>query len=154
MEIRLEDQASTDFDWFCVDEAGEIGHFTTAGFKQLPPSVSSSAEDLAVLTKYFEKDAPIKCGHLMDGDLEAELPNWKRLDLRSFIAMADRGLYSYDIESYLKPGICYFRVASPLVPLRLVDIPESIREIVERTALQASQLRSCSRVPYKKTLEI
>jgi hypothetical protein len=34
------EQEATDFDWFAVDESGCIGHFTTAGFKLLPKSVS------------------------------------------------------------------------------------------------------------------
>jgi hypothetical protein len=41
--------------------------------------------------------------------------------LRSFIAMADRGLFSFDIDSYLGPNTAYFRVALPglaSMPLR------------------------------------
>jgi hypothetical protein len=143
MNIEEQDQWGTDFDWFCVDDAGEIGHFTTAGFKLLPKSVSSSAEDLKLVTDYFEKEAPVRCAHLIDGDFKG--------NLRDFLAMADRGLYSFDIETY---GTTYSRVARPEVPLRLIDLPKPIREIVGRTIMRERVLKDSSRVAYEETLEI
>jgi hypothetical protein len=157
MKIDHEEQDCVDFDWFCVDAAGEVGHFTTAGFKRLPESVSSSAEDLNLITEYFEKKAPIRCVHQVDGDLEKEVPDWKDHAgryLRSFVAMADKGLYSYDIESYLKPEISYFRVASPLNPLRLAETPEHVREVLGRTVLKSRLFSKSSRISYGETLDI
>jgi hypothetical protein len=154
MQIGIQEQEDRDFDWFCVDEVGEIGHFASAGFKRLPPSVSSSSEDLELITNYFE-NAPIRGGHLVDRDLKEEVPD---LDsramtyLQSYIAMADRGMYSYDIQSYLKPNAAYFRVALPSDPIRSVDLPEQIRLIVERTVLKGRLFRDSPRIRYEDTV--
>lgn len=154
MEIGIQEQEDLDLDWFCVDEAGDLGHFTTAGFKRLPASVARSAEDLKVVTEYFRNAAAID-GHGIDDGLADEIPdpaNRGERYLRSFVAAADRGLFSFDIASYLKPGICYFRVAIPSKSLRFDELPDNIRDIVGRTVLKGKLLRACSRIPYQDTL--
>jgi hypothetical protein len=160
MEIPFDKQAGTDFDWFGVDEGGLIGHFTTAGFKQLPPSCASNAEDLKHVTNYFDKIAPVRGSHVVDKkSLTAALQRgWtgeenEQRYLGSFVSMADKGLFSFDIESYLRPGIVYFRVASPDMPLTISDLPEDIRKIISRTVLRGIQLRNQSRVAYEATLK-
>jgi hypothetical protein len=152
MESEKQELANIDFDWFCVDEWGEIGHFSTAGYKSLPRSVVSYAEDLRLVTDYFLKEAPIMGIPLVDSDLEKEMPGFGKRYLRNYIAMAVRGVYSYDILSHPEPGISYFRVVSPEAPVRMEDLPERIRTIVGRTVLHGSPLRRCSRIPYEDTL--
>jgi hypothetical protein len=159
MEIEDQDQYGTDFDWFGVDECGEIGHFTTAGFKKLPGSVSSSAEDLAFVADYFLKQAPIRGSHRVEPTLAQERPGWKGESqeeryLRSFIAMADRGLFSFDIDSYLGPNTAYFRVALPVSPLCLSDLPNRIRDVLGRTIIKGPLLRDRLRIPYEETLAL
>jgi hypothetical protein len=68
--------------------------------------------------------------------------------------MADRGLFSFDIESYLKPDTCYFRIASPNIPLRFVDLPGSVQIILGRTVLRKQSLKLSSTIPYAETLSI
>jgi hypothetical protein len=159
MEIPFEKQAGGDFDWFGVDEEGLIGHFTTAGFKRLPPSVASNAEDLKLVTDYFENISPVKGSHIIDdASLSAVLQRgWsgeknERRYLRNFVPMADKGLFSFDIESYLRPGIAYFRVACPETPLMMSELPGHIGKIVSRTGLRGVRLRDQSRVAYDATL--
>jgi hypothetical protein len=106
MRIEEQDQWGTDFDWFCVDAAEEIGHFTTAGFKLLPKSVSVSGEELESAKKFFEVEAHVRCLHRIDSGIATARADWKgesreKMYLRSFVSMADRGLYSFDIETYL-----------------------------------------------------
>lgn len=157
MEIELQTQQERDFDWFCVDEAGAVGHFTTAGFKRLPATVARFAEDLELVTKYFAKEALAGRDYTLDTELAQEIPDIKNRGeryLRSFVAMADRGLFSFDIASYLKPQICYFLVASPVRPIRLGDLPEPVRKVVGRTVLRGRTFGSSSRVPYEDTLSM
>jgi len=142
MRISEEEQNCTDFDWFCVDSNGNVGHFASAGFKTLPPTVSESAEDLSFLSAFFNGLNATPEAHVLDELLSPEHRTERYL--RSFIAMANRGLFSFDIESYLKSDICYFRVAMPKVPLRLVDIPPNVREVLGRTILKGHLLESCS----------
>ena len=51
MRISDDEQTYKDFDWYCVDGQGQLGHFASAGFKKVPPSVATSAEDLRFLTE-------------------------------------------------------------------------------------------------------
>jgi hypothetical protein len=159
--LKIEEtvQLTTDFDWFGVDEEGFIAHFASAGFKRVPASVSESAEDLVLVSNYFKTEAPVRGAHRVDEDLHGFLPGWKGEQnesryLRSFVAMADRGLFSFDIDSYLKPGIAYFRVACPLSPLGLEQLPEPIRRIIARTRLAGVRLRNQSLISYEATLEM
>jgi hypothetical protein len=150
MLIGEDEQMWTDFDWYCVDSEGRIGHFASAGFKRLPPSVAQSAEDLCFLNEFFHQLSTGPGEHELDNCLSAEqrTPRY----LQSFVEMADRGLYSFDIESYLKTDACYFRVAMPKIPLRFVNLPARIQEILGRTGLRERALERISTVPYSLTL--
>jgi hypothetical protein len=152
VQISEDEQTYTDFDWFCVDLCGNVGHFTSAGYKAIPSSVARSAEDLRFLTDFFAGLNAAPDAHALDEHLVLECRTGRYL--RDFIAMANRGLYSFDIESHLKPGICYFRVALPKSPLRFADLPEGIRAILGRTVLADRSLEECSVVPYSDTLNI
>jgi hypothetical protein len=152
MQITEDEQSYTDFDWFCVAPSGNVGHFTSAGYKSIPPSVSVSAEDLRLLSDFFEGLNVTPGAHTLDGHLMPECLTNRYL--HSFIAMANRGLYSFDIESHLKLGICYFRVALPKSPLRFANLPDRIRAVLGRTVLNDRSLEECSVVPYSDTLNI
>jgi len=157
MIIELDEQEARDFDWFGVDADGHLAHFTTAGFKRLPASVSESAEDLESVTDYFDKNAPIRGAHRVDSESVARFKEWHGEEnesryLASFISMADRGLYSFDIDTYVRPGIAYCRIAIPESPLLLSDLPNEVREIVERTKILSNCFADCSRIDYESTL--
>lgn len=161
MEIPFDKRAGTDFDWFGVDEEGLIGHFATAGFKRLPPSVATRAEDLKIVIDCFDNLAPVRASHRVDDKslttaLQREWKGEKNEGryLCSFASMADKGLFSFDIEPHLKPGIAYFRVASPEMPLHIGELPENIQRIVSRTSLGTVRLKDQSRVPYEATLQM
>jgi hypothetical protein len=153
-KITEDEQQSTDFDWFCVDEAGEIGHFTTAGFKRLPRSAEHSSEDLNALEKFFEAELTSGRGYQLDADLSREIPapDCGVGYLRDFAGMADKGLYSFDIETYVSPGSYYFRVAVPLLPLRFEELPPHVRDILYPTRLKGRLLKNSSRILYEDTL--
>jgi hypothetical protein len=68
--------------------------------------------------------------------------------------MADKGLYSYDIETYVRPGLAYFRVAIPLTPVKVNELPDDVRRIVQRTLLPGISLQGSSRVDYESTLGV
>jgi hypothetical protein len=155
LRISQQEQEETDFDWFCLDLDGAVGHFTTAGFKKLPKSAAESKENLNLLAEYFLKAAPSHSGHTVDPELSAAIAEPQKRGeryLRSFLSMADKGLYSYDIASYLTSDSSYFRVASPSKPLQSFELPPEIREILGRTVL-AIRFRENSRIAYLSTLE-
>jgi hypothetical protein len=152
MRITDDEQWNTDFDWFCVDSDGRVGHFASAGFKRLPLSVAESAEDLRFVTEYFDQLSPSMDGHELDRLLAPDKRNERYL--RSFVAMANRRLYSFDIESYLEPDCYYFRVAIPKTPLRLHELPDPVREALGRTMLKGQSLAQSSVIPYLTTLRM
>jgi hypothetical protein len=155
LRISEQEQEETDFDWFCLDLDGEVGHFTTAGFKKLPKSVAESKENLSLLAEYFLRAAPGYGGHIVDPELIVALPEPQQRGeryLRSFIAMADKGLYSYDIATYPTSESSYFRVASPSKPLHSSELPLEIREVLGQTVM-AVRFREKPRIAYLSTLE-
>ena len=157
MIIPRSEQEGRDFDWFGVDEDGHIAHFTTAGFKYLPESVSTNAEDLQRVTDYFENEAPIRGTHKVDSESIAQFKEWKgeeneRRYLASFASMADRGLFSYDIETYVRPEIAYSRVTIPVSPVKLNELPDEVKMIIQRTILKGLRFERSTRIDYESTL--
>ena len=150
MMIDLQEQWDRDFDWFAVDAVGQLAHFTTAGMKKLPESVAVSAEDLALITSYFEKIAAHRGFHEVESNISEK--NGDRY-LRSFIAMADKGLFSFDIESHLAPSAAYFRVATPTSPLHLSELPTPISDIVARTRIEGTFSQRLH-IPYDETVPL
>jgi len=155
LHIPEDEQLYSDFDWFCVDNEGFIGHFTTAGFKRLPKSVAACREDLDSLMRYFKSAAPLREGHIVDSDLATHVPDVMsrgERHLHSFVAMADKGLYSYDIESYLRENSVYFRVALPIRPLHVSELPSEISKILCGTILETVRFREAAEIGYAATL--
>jgi hypothetical protein len=150
VRISDDEQKYKDFDWYCVDADGRVGHFASAGFKTLPSSVVESAEDLSFINDFFNDLTAVHDGHELDEHLTPECRTERYL--HSFVAMADRGLFSFDIESYLRPGISYFRVAMPKEPLRFADLPNNVRGILGRTMLSGYLFAQSSAIPYSVTL--
>jgi hypothetical protein len=150
MIIDLQEQWDRDFDWFAVDAVGQLAHFTTAGMKKLPQSVAASAEDLALVTRYFEESAAHRCRHEVESTISNR--NDERY-LRSFIAMANKGLFSFDIESHLSPAAAYFRVATPTSPTHLSELPTPVGEIVARTRIGGT-FRERLHIPYDETVPL
>ncbi|WP_446743845.1 hypothetical protein [Silvibacterium acidisoli] len=157
MSISEQDQISTDFDWFAVDLSGYIGHFATAGFKNLPASVASSAKDLELITTYFRTSAPMIGPAAISSGIGQFVPGLgikvdERRYTQSFRFMAERGLFSFDIETYPQSGTVYFLVAAPTVPVHLRELPDFIQAILCRTVFANVDLASCLQIAYKNTL--
>lgn len=72
MRISDDEQNCRDLDWYCVDIQGRVGHFASAGFKQVPQSVAESAEDLASLHEFFSSLPAIPNAHVLDDRLTSE----------------------------------------------------------------------------------
>lgn len=159
MEIDLIEQDSTDFDWFGVDECGYIGHFSTAGFKRLPKTVARNREDLETVSEYFSYRASETTGYLLDSCLQIRVPDWKGEAhegryLESFVSMAKKGLFSFDIDTYVTDDLVYFPVAIPERPILVPDLPELIRSIVAKTFLRGVRLDSRRPIRYDATLDM
>ena len=77
MRITEREQRDTDFDWFCVDEYGNIGHFASAGFKSVPHTVfriSRRSEGPAGLLCEFDS-RPRRASFLTRASIQRSAPN-------------------------------------------------------------------------------
>ena len=130
-----EEQWSSDLDWFAIDKHGKIVHFTSVGWRLLPPSIAESKENLEKVFDYFDKLNFSENHFEICPDLQNHLVKDKIVDFdrykKSFAAMASRGLYSYDSYGQSHKERPYFRVAIPKRELTLNDLPQDIKSIIE-----------------------
>jgi hypothetical protein len=135
--IAPDDEFTRDWDWFAVDPAGCIGHFTTAGMRPLPASVKLDKEAASQLIDYFFTSACKSIPYSVRPDAERDCGGWRDDAARSwylkdFTLMASTGLFSYNANvSGSKDH--YFLVAIPSEPLRVEQLPEPVRDLVSRT---------------------
>jgi hypothetical protein len=105
-----------EFDWFAVDGDGYVGHFATAGYGPVPTAVLDRFNELR------ELDGRVS-GLPVVGAAVGHLPG--RID--DWLAMAQRGLFSYDWQHWSGP---YRRAATPSVPVRVTELPDELRALV------------------------
>ena len=108
-----------DFSWMAVDRDGHLAWLVTFGSAVVPPWVERDADAL--------------------DDIEASLlalPERGGVDVNDsslvggWVNAAKRGIFGYDWRVYTGP---YDRVARPLNPLLVGDLPQSLIKIAERT---------------------
>jgi hypothetical protein len=151
MRFYEEDQQGLDLDWFAVDANGCVGHFTTAGRFLLPDSVASSKEDWERLRQYFRHDAPTDRSARMCPELP-RIMKWRdeaarERYMRDFLAMASRGLFSYDAADLSADKESYIRVALPDIPLNISELPSDIQSALKRTRLSHFHFASAPEIP-------
>jgi hypothetical protein len=149
-----DEQWDSDLDWFAIDRDGKIGHFTSVGWRLLPPSIASSKENLGKIFDYFDQ-MEIKNGYLVCPNLQTHLAKLS-IDtfdkyVRSFAEMSSRGLYSYDSYDYSHDNRPYFRVTIPKSELRLDDLPQDIKDILENLGMNEISFAEDSVIPEELT---
>jgi hypothetical protein len=125
-----------EFDWFAVDAAGHIGHFSTAGFGPvpLPVLVRLDAPKLDELWSLGEGMLRLPVVGEATGHLPGRIDDW--------LGMARRGLFSYDWQHWSGP---YQRAATPSVPVRVTALPAHLSEVVrlvEWPSIRFAELQS------------
>lgn len=145
MPLLEHELRGNDVDWFGVDHENHIGHFTTGGFGPIPRQALESFNSVAefrVVLRYFE-DMPATCQAL-------ESQNWRskshdrldmsneravRLYLSDYVAMASKGIYSYDADVNARGPVPYFRIAMPVNPLNVGSLPPEISLQLKKISL-------------------
>ena len=144
------EQWEFDLDWYAIDRDENIGQFSTAGHRLLPPSFASNKEMTKKLSNYFEslpfgeRDFFIcpnlkknSLAHKDMSDFSAEF-QMTTFDLAKHFGkrMASRGLFSYDSNTMWNSSYKdYFRYAIPKQKLKLDDLPYEIKIILEKFRL-------------------
>jgi hypothetical protein len=110
-----------EFDWFAVDVAGHVGHFSTAGFGPVPLPVldrldEARADELWSLGKRL-LELPVT------GRATGHLPG--RID--DWLEFGRRGLFSFDWQLWPGP---YLRAATPSIPLGVAALSPELRRLI------------------------
>ncbi len=136
MIIDDDAEAAFDWDWYAVDEEGCIGHFTSAGMRELPRSVKRDREVVDLIRSYFFEQAPVIGSWSVRAKAEWDCGGWeyqgREVYLTQFAKMASKGLFSFDTETHTNAGR-YFLVAIPIRILRVTDLPADVRQLVLQT---------------------
>jgi len=152
--ISETEEFARDWDWFAVDAAGNIGHFTTAGLRALPESVRSDREGAELLLSYFEATES-KTGFSVRPEAKTDSGGWglggQERYLKSFAEMSGKGLFSYDTQMLHGPEAQYYLVTRPDRPLVMTDLPEEIRSLLART-VSSVQLDHSEYIAESETL--
>ena len=150
MTFEDDEQWYSDLDWYAIDRNESIGQFSTAGHRLLPPSFASNKEMTEKLSNYFESLTFGDKNFLICPDLKKNACAFKDMTNISFEAamqindtskhfakrMASRGLFSYDSNTMWSPDDrTYFRFAIPKQELKLDELPQDIKIILERFRL-------------------
>ncbi|WP_122094337.1 hypothetical protein [Rahnella sp. Larv3_ips] len=127
MEMDEEFLESNDLDWFSAYQDGYIAHFATGGKGIVPESVKSSTENYEAIYDYFHSFDKVSEIEIVGGNL----PSFSNEDqrnryLKSFIDMAERGLFSHDA----KDDGNYKLIAKPKIGISYKGIPEKIKVIL------------------------
>jgi len=159
-EIPYDEETTRDWDWFAVDDEGNIAHLATGTFRRLPESVRCDWERAEELIAYFEAAPEI-------GDFAVRAEFWesektqgnptilkneaeRQRYFRSFAKMAKRGLYSYD--TVLKTPGDYYGVTVPQSPLNIRMLPQEVRERLAKTTASV-RFRETAQIPEFVTLK-
>jgi hypothetical protein len=134
--ISVDEQHDRDWDWYAVDHAGMIGHFTTAGIRALPKTVQCDRDATLSLIHYFDVEAPKSSPYVVRAGVETDAGGWKtnsdrEQHLSSFVGMAAAGLFSYDTFTYGPDK--YYLVALPSKPLHIDELPQEVSRLLART---------------------
>jgi hypothetical protein len=110
-----------EFDWFAIDTAGHIGHFSTAGYGPVPVAIldrldAPQTDELWSLGKRL-LELPV-IGQA-SGNLPGRIDDWRE--------MARRGLFSFDWQHWSGP---YVRAATPDVPVTVEALSAELQAIV------------------------
>ncbi|MCW5963218.1 MAG: hypothetical protein KIT83_04190 [Bryobacterales bacterium] len=109
------------------------------------------------MTAYFKQLEPTGAGYRVSRELETEVGEFSSESdrsryLHSFAEMADRGLFTFDIDTYEREGLAYFLVAEPMEPIVVDALPREIQNILERTQLKDFRFGKDVHIPYQVTL--
>ena len=152
--IDESEEFSRDWDWYAVDPAGNVGHFTTGGLRPLPASVRGDRDAAEKLIHFFEEAEPFTTWEVR-GAAEQDADGWgeggRERFLKSFADMSSRGIFSHNTHMIHGPEGAYCLVTWPSQPLALESVPEEIRVLLLRT-LSPFRFGQTVHIPESATL--
>lgn len=116
-----------DLDWFAVCGDGFVAHFATGGKGIVPEIVKESIEKYEVVYDYFYSIDKKEEVYIIDNNIP-DFSNPVQCDryLESFVNMAERGLFSHDVQD----DGTYKLIARPKTGITFSDLPEVIKSML------------------------
>lgn len=133
------EQQTLDIDWFFTD--GKYIGFIASGAGKLPETVANSKINNKKLVSYFK--SLLKISDVMVNPLLDELlfnifgSGADERYVRDFTYYTQRGLYSFDktnLNNFTDHR--YHLVGSPINPLKIIDLPSDILDILMQTKFE------------------
>ena len=121
--MRREDIQGLEYDWLAVDAQGFVALLSTAGGGRVPDAF---LQDVDAFDVAIQSVLSLPASTAADCSLELAAPlvnTWK--------LVAERGLFACDSDPNGGP---YRRIARPIAPVRIDDLPTSIA-VVARSVL-------------------
>ncbi|HMF19985.1 MAG TPA: hypothetical protein VKE98_22455 [Gemmataceae bacterium] len=115
---------TSDFEWYAVDDKGQVALLTSAGFGAIPLQVFLDRDIYYSAREYFNS-LPHRCGSKLFVNDSSNLSSWRDV--------VHRGLFSYDWSNsagQYTPGKPYTLIAAPQKPITLFELPTSVAEYV------------------------
>ena len=125
MRFSIIDLQCNDIMWFAVDKNGCIIALSTGGEGNVPEYVCRSKEETEDLEDFFLNKAKEICSStlLIDNDNNALCMD--------AIALANKGIFCFDVSSEPKYKYGYYKISIPDISLHLTDVPSGIRSILQ-----------------------
>lgn len=152
-----DEQWDHNYQIYLADKDGKLARFDHVGWRLLPPTIAKSKEKWLKVTEYFERVNSI-------GDYTI-CPNLlKHLDMQSVVnydeyikdygRISSKGLYSYDSDDFSFKERPYFRITLPKKELLFEDLPQEIREILEKLRMSEIDFSNDSLIREKIVAEL
>ena len=133
---------TTDVDWFSSNQEGMIAHFASGGSGYIPNEIQSSVSENESVADYVFALAAKNTFTLVPENIPSfESDSQRDQYLSSFIEMASRGFYSYDVLELSGYNKGYALIAIPDKPIKTDALPENIRSVVELAKLEMTEFK-------------
>ncbi|WP_437963184.1 hypothetical protein WMF04_25955 [Sorangium sp. So ce260] len=125
-----------EFDWLASDADGFVALFSTAGGGYVPDEFlrDTDAHDAAI-------DVVLASPASTAARFAPQLPPGSKNTWRM---VAERGLFAFDSDLYGGP---YRMVAAPANPIRIVELPRLVIDVVERLKLRQVRFAGRTAIP-------
>ncbi|MEM9378710.1 MAG: hypothetical protein AAGB93_02090 [Planctomycetota bacterium] len=121
------DFVGVEFDWFAHDAAGSVATLSTAGGGFLPPGVARFRDEIEAT---FAAMAGLAATTRSHDDAEVREDRTGRWPLA-----VERGFFVYVAHLYGGP---YRRIARPIAPIRVDELPAEIARVVRKVSLASA----------------
>ncbi len=141
MNVDINFLEYVDLDWFSPDGRGAIAHFASGGCGFVPDKALELFHALDECWEFLFSLPNVTEAIVIEKNLsEFESDNMRDRYLESFVNMASKGFYSFDVTELVNQSDQYKLVAAPQKELTLDDIPTIVKEVLVKNSIKNCHL--------------